>query len=39
MCLPAIIGKKIYLSKVAITPTNQYFWNPEKPAIFDFNHR
>jgi hypothetical protein len=25
--------------KPAITPTNLYFLNPEKPAIFDFNHR
>jgi len=24
--------------KLAISPTYRYFWNPEKPVIFDFNH-
>jgi len=34
----ADIGNESVLSKVQITPTYQYFWNPEKPAIFDLNH-
>jgi len=32
------IGNKSAPLKLQI-PTNRYFWKPEKPAIFDFNHR
>jgi len=42
MALPLLFFQFLLLSvysDVVIAPTNRYFLNPEKPAIFNFNHR
>jgi len=38
MAIPDI-GVIVIFTKPVLSPTYRYFWDPEKPAIFDFYHR